>query len=71
MVNFEDIKNKLKNNGDCVDLSTEENEIYIHYGDYTFNKRKKFFLDYNGKFIKSNYTLKPIITKLNKILKEV
>ena len=42
MVNFEDIKNKLKNNGDCVDLSTEENEIYIHYGDYTFNKRKKF-----------------------------
>jgi hypothetical protein len=71
MIKFLEIKNQLKNNGDYVDVSTNENEIYIHYGDYTFNKRKKFFLDYNGKFIKSNYTLKPIITKLNKILKEV
>jgi len=71
MVNLEEIKSKLKNNGDMVLIPNNENQIYIHYGDYTFNKRKKYFLDYNGKFIKSNYTLKPIINKLYKILSEV
>mgnify|MGYP005993177697 CR=1 len=71
MIKFLEIKNQLKNNGDYVDVSTNENEIYIHYGDYTFTKRKKYFLDYNGKFIQSNYSLQPIIKRLNKLLKEV
>jgi hypothetical protein len=71
MVILKEIKSKLKNNGDMVLIPNNKNSIYIHYGNYTFNKRMKYFLDYNGIFIQSNYTLKPIINKLNKILKEV
>ena len=68
MINLKKVQSKLKNNGDMVEFSNNDNEIYIHYGSYTFNGRMKYFLDFNGQFIKSYYTLKPIITKLNKIL---
>ena len=68
MINLKKVQSKLKNNGDMVEFSDHDNEIYIHYGNYTFTKRMKYFLDYNGKFIQSSYTLKPIINKLNKIL---
>ena len=36
MIKFLEIKNQLKNNGDYVDVSTNENEIYIH-------QKKKIF----------------------------
>ena len=47
MLTLKEIKSKLKNNGDMVLIPNNKNSIYIHYGNYTFNKKMKYFLDYN------------------------
>jgi len=45
--------------GDFVEIPHDENVIFIWF------RRGKFFLEFNGKFIKMAKTLKPILNKLN------
>ena len=60
------VKSKLKNNGDAIDLPHDDHLIQLLFiKDY--NGKMKYFLDFNGSFVKSGSTLKPIITKLNQL----
>jgi len=65
-----DYKNKFKADGDYVEIHHDDHEIYVHLSK-AYNGRLKFFLDFNGKILKSGYSIKPIITKLNKLGLEV
>ena len=65
---LEDIKQKLSGN-DYLELDHEDHMIIIwHLKDRYDNNRMKYFLEFNCKFVKSGFSLNPIINKLNKII---
>jgi len=64
-----DLTNKLSTNIGHVDLPHDEHMVTIWQKNKdTFllfgRQQNEYFLEFNGKFIKSGKTLKPIITKL-------
>ena len=64
---IEDIKQKLLGN-DCLELDHQDDLIIIwHLKDKYNNNRLTYFLEFNCKFVKSGFSLNPIVNKLNKI----
>jgi len=66
-----DLTNKLSTNIGHVDLPHDKHMVTIwqkNKDTFLFgNTTNKYFLEFNGKFIKSGKTLKPIITKLKNL----
>tara|TARA_R110002012_G_scaffold288142_2_gene480745 strand:- start:372 stop:581 length:210 start_codon:yes stop_codon:yes gene_type:complete len=65
---LEDIKQNILGN-DHLELDHDDHTIVIwHLKDRFSNNRLRYFLEFNGRFVKSGFSLNPIITKLNKII---
>ena len=64
---IEDIKQKISGN-DYLELDHQDDLIIIwHLKDKFSNNRLRYFLEFNGRFVKSGFSLNPIVNKLNKI----
>jgi hypothetical protein len=65
---LEDIKQKMLGN-EFLELDHDDHLITIwHLKDKFNNNRLRYFLEFNCKFVKSGFSLNPIVNKLNKII---